>query len=454
MIFRRIAKSFFFIFFLQLSVYPALAQDNKTKWEGKKPPFADSPEKWIGFLDYLKEKKLRFTSLAASYRMVLYFDDVESSKISYQTLVELIDLGYPNNLNHLFMVGNLELDDKDEFSQNYNFYKAVINKLKGMEKWSNDFFLKLDQETFKKYRFYQAMGLYSEKKYDESLKILEEILKSPLAIKDFTFAKKVARMMARIYFEQKKYEKSLQFYDEFLLKTNPVNPSDWIEKAWNLFYLKKYDDALGILFNLETDSLKYFKGFEKYIIRASIYLNMCATDNVKSLIDRFNTEYKTAIKNIINGKVLATSQDIAEVAQSSDPKYKEVNDSIKHLLTEYRSHKDSFPKEYREMAMFLYRTEIAMLRKYAGFFKEQAYAVAAQDLTMLSESLRFLEFGTAREKYNPAVVFMPRTDKDEDLIRMIDLADRGFIFDWKQNGTYWRDERNKYKGKIEDKCNI
>jgi hypothetical protein len=93
-----------------------------------------------------------------------------------------------------------------------------------------------------------------------------------------------------------------------------------------------------------------------------------------------------------------------------------------------------------------------MLEQYTKFYKEVAYQKAAEDLTMLNESLKFLEYGTAREKYNPAVVFQPRDTVEEDLVREIDMADRGFLFNWMQQGQYWRDERNKYVGKVEDQC--
>lgn len=444
----------FLIFFLLIGLQNKSYSQDKLKWEGQLPSIASSQEKWIKFSQYLFEQKLYFGALAASYRMLLFFDDVETSKFAYKNIVSLIDLGYPNNLNHFFIIGNIEVDEKDDFSQSYNFYKAIINKMKGMDKWSGDFFDKVDKEKFLKYRFYQAVNLYFEKKYDESVKILDEILKSDLPLKDFTFVKKVVRMLARIYFEQQKYEKSLELYDNFLLKVNPLNPGDWIEKSWNLFYLKRYDDAIGILYNLDSYSMRNYKGFEKYIIRASVYLNMCSTENVKKLIADFNNDFKNPIQGIINGKELAKYPELIKVAESSDPKYKEVMDSFNRINSEYKSHAKKFPSEFKEIAQYLYSTENKTLKQFSGFYKERALSKAAEDLTMLSESLRFLEFGTEREKYNPAVVFIPREDKDEDLVKQIDLENRGFVFNWMQIGSFWRDERNKYKATVVDRCKM
>jgi hypothetical protein len=111
------------------------------------------------------------------------------------------------------------------------------------------------------------------------------------------------------------YEKSLMYYNDFLLRTNPITPTDWIEKAWNLYYLKRYEDALGTLYNMESAAAKQYNNFERFIIRASIYLNLCATDNVKSLIENFEGEYKSSIDGIINGKQLSTLKEIEEIAR-------------------------------------------------------------------------------------------------------------------------------------------
>lgn len=432
---------------------PQLHANSKLKWEGQIPSVGDTPEKWNKLLDYLEENKLHYGVLAASFRVILFFEDLNTKKRAFQNIVRLIDLGYPDSLFHLFVSGNLELDAQDHFAQSYNLYKAIINRIKKMKKWSDDFFLKIDQENFRKYLFYQAIDLYGQKKFEEALKILDDMLKRPSFDQDFAFIKKVVRTQARILFEQEKYDKSLAIYDEFLLRVNPIKPTDWLEKAWNLFYLKKYEHALGALYNLEAKSSQEYNNFEKYIIRASIYLNRCSIKNVEKLIEKFEEDYKSVLNGIINGKVLKKFKKLRILARFYEPRYKAVMSNLQHVRKERREIKNA-PRSVRGIMNYLYRSEMALLKKYSRFFEEKAINKAAKDLTMLYESLKFLKFGTAREKYNPATVFRPKEEVEENLVYEIDLEKRGFIFRWRQLGQFWRDERSKYKVKIKDQCKI
>lgn len=434
----------------------AMAQDlnSKIKWKSEIPQMASDPQQWMKLIQELEKSNRPYAALSAGMRMLLLFTDVASQRFAYETIIKGIDLGYPNSLLHLFIVGNLELDGSDELSQNYNFYKAVVNKMRGMDKWSKDYFEKLDPEKFNKYLLYQAITLYGEKKYKESLVLLDKILKSSLTPKDFSFVKKIVRQIARIHFEMQDYEKSLLYYNDFLLRTNPITPTDWIEKTWNLYYLKRYEDALGTLYNMESEAAKQYNNFERFIIRASIYLNLCATDNVKKLVSNFEDEYKASIDGIINGKQLSSLKEIESIARFSNPRYKAMLDSLNFITQEREEMEDDISSDLIGVSNYLFDSEIKVLRQLSLFYREDAINKAAHDLTMLNESLKFLQFGTEREKYNPAVVFKPRDDADEVLIDQIDLADRGFIFHWMQQGQFWRDERNKYKGSIKNQCDL
>lgn len=447
---------FAIVLILQVFTTASIAQDinSKLKWKSEVPAMANDPQKWKQLINELEKSKRSYAMLSAGMRMMLLFPDVASQQFAFETIIKGIDLGYPNSLLHLFIIGNLELDGPDEVSQNYNFYKAIVNKMRGMEKWSKDYFEKLDQDKFNKYQFYKAIGFYGEKKYKEALEILDKILKSTLTPKDFSFVKKIVRQIARIHFEMQDYDKSLLYYNDFLLRTNPVTPTDWIEKAWNQFYLKRYEETLGTLYNMESQAAKNYNNFERFIIRASIYLNLCATDNVKKLVENFESEYKAAIDGIINGKQLSTLSEIETIAKFSNPRYKEMVDSLNNITQEREGIEDDLSDELIGVANYLFDTEIKVLRQMSLFYREKAINKAAHDLTMLNESLKFLQFGTEREKYNPTVVFRPRDVTDEVLVDQIDLADRGFLFQWLQQGQFWRDERNKYKGSISNQCDI
>jgi len=423
----------------------------KAKWEGTIPALANKPERWHSLIDDLYKEGHYFGVLAASFRMIHFFDDLKSKEKAFQYLVALIDIGYPHSLMDIFFVGDLDQTDRNKFIQSYNFYKGVTNKIKKMEKWSADFFERIDKENFKKYLFYQAIKKYNEKDLIGSLDILDKILRSELSPNDYTFAKKVVRTKARIHFERKEYEKSLSYYDEFLLKVNPLTPSDWLEKSWNLYYLKKYDELMGSLYNLESNSAQGYPSFEKYILRAQVYLENCRVQNISLLTQSFNKEFKQSVEGIIRGKRLSRLKQLQVVARTTHPQYKKVLDSVINLNNERKKIGD-LKSRNRELARYLYQTELKILKVYTKFYKEEALDKAAEELTMLSESLKFLGYSTAREKYNPLTVFIPREKEQESLVDVIDYHNKGFVFKWKQLGDYWRDEREKYYGAMSSKC--
>ncbi len=440
-----------YLVILSIFVNLSFSQAAKVKWEGKIPSIASKPERWHKLIDDLYEKGMYYGVLAASFRMIHFFDDLKSKEKAFEYLVALIDIGYPHSLMDIFFVGDLDRTERDQFTQSYNFYKGVTNKIKNLEKWSQDFFKRIDKDNFKKYQFYQAIDLYNKGQLFESSIVLDQILRNPLKEQDFTFAKKVVRTKARIHFERKEYEKSLSYYDDFLLKVNPLTPSDWMEKAWNLYYLKKYDELMGTLYNLEAESSKKYPSFEKYILRAQVYLENCRVKNITNLMRSFNKEFKGSVDGIVKGKRLAKLKQLHKVARNTHPQYKKVLDSITSLIDE-RKEVGELNRRNASLAKYLYSSELKILKKYAGFYKEKALDRAAEELTMLSESLKFLGYSTAREKYNPLTVFIPRDKEQESLVDVIDYENKGFIFKWKQLGDYWRDERHKYYGAMESKC--
>jgi len=426
-------------------------QDAKAKWVGEVPSIASSPEKWQNLVDHLYDEGFYYGAMAASFRMLLFFEDLKTKEKAFQYLVRMIDIGYPHSLLDSFFYGNLDITDKDHFSQSYNFYKGIVNKVKSMKKWSDDYFQRIDKDNFRKYQFYQAIALYRKGQLVESLGVLDEILKGELSDKDFTFAKKVVRTKARIHFERKEYDKSLSFYDDFLLKVNPLTPSDFVERAWNLFYLKRYDELTGTLYNLESYTARNYPSFEKYILRASVYLENCAIQNIGLLQRSFKKEFNRSINGIINGKSLGKLRKLKELAKNTHPEYKKSQNALERVFKEYRKIK-TLPSKFRGLANYLYRSEIRMLQNYSKFYKEKALNKAAQELTMLYESIKFLGYSTAREKYNPLTVFLPKEEKKKSLIEVLDYESQGFIFTWRQLGNFWRDERLKYFGEVVNKC--
>ncbi|OFZ49777.1 MAG: hypothetical protein A2381_18175 [Bdellovibrionales bacterium RIFOXYB1_FULL_37_110] len=421
------------------------------KWEGTLPKIAQDHKTWEILLNELLEKEMYYGALVTAYRGLLYYDNLATKQKAYQTIVALIDLGYPENVLNMFVTGDIEPTDNTDFISSYNLYKAIANEAKGMKKWADDFFANIDKDNFYKYLFYQAVQAYALNDYPKAITLLEKILKLPLEAKHLPFIKKAARTLARIYFKQENYLKSLDIYETFLTRLNPVTPSDWLEMGWNLYYLKRYQESLGILYNLESQVVTPPHNLENYIIRALVYLDLCATDNVEKLITKFQKTYDSAIQGIINGKPLRNYKDLLLIYSNQNKNFYDTQNTINNLITEFSTKLKKLSRDSQPLASFIYKSEYMMLSKKINFYLENVYNASATQLIMTAESLKFLKFSVMREKFNPDTVFNNIIAKDFKN-SFEDIGDKGFTLIWEQKGDYWRDERNKYFGDISNQC--
>jgi len=421
------------------------------KWEGTLPKIAQDQKSWEILLDELLEKEMYYGALVTAYRGLLYYNDLTIKQKAYKTIITIIDRGYPENILNMFVTGDIEPADNADFVNSYNFYKAIANEAKGMQRWADDFFANIDKENFYKYLFYQAVQAYANNDYPKAITLLEKILKLPLEEKHLPFIKKVARTLARVYFKQENYLKSLDIYESFLTKLNPITPSDWLEMGWNLYYLKRYQESLGILYNLESLVVTPPYNLENYIIRALVYLDLCATDNVEKLITKFQKTYDVAIQGIINGKPLRNYKDLLLIFSNQNKNFYDTQNVMTNLMTEYNTHLKKLSADAQPLAAFIYKSEYLMLTKKINFYLENVYNASATQLIMTAESLKFLKFSVMREKFNPDTVFNSIISQ-EFKNSFEDTGDKGFTLIWEQRGDYWRDERNKFFGDISNQC--
>ncbi len=419
------------------------------KWTGQIPKVAEDQKSWAKLLGELKERKLYYGELAVSRRLITFFTDLETKELAYENIIDLVDLGYPFSTRKLFVPGDIEPDEDRAFRDSYFLYKAMANAEKKTEKWAKYFFAKLDKDKSPKYLFYQALELYKQKKLTEAVPLLLKLLESAKDPAQINFYKKIARTLARIYYEQGEFEKSADIYRSFILKTNPVNPSDYMEAAWSFYRLKRYDDALGMLYNMESRAAHHLVFLEKYIIRALISRDSCGVATTASLIESFEKEFGAVIDGIKMGESLRKFPILMRVENPDTLAYRQVMKSIEELNIEKTSI-DDLSSDVRDLATYLYDSELKMLTRSKGLYEDQALEILANHLVILGESLRFLRFDVEREKFNPDRVFRELAPKSKILVE--DLDDEQFRLHWTQMGDYWRDERLNYKGLVRNIC--
>ena len=437
---------------LSLSMPVRADAPNKNQWTSSLRKDFDDSKLWIDLITHLREKHFHYGTVAAAERILQYFTDVQSKEFAYRTLVDSIDQGYPFSLSSDFIAGDIELTTADDFAQSYNFYKATSNIKKDMSKWAENYFSRIDKQTFPKYLFFQALGALRDKNPDEALRYLDLTLQQTKSPESAALATKAARTLARLLYENQRYAQSLDIYQNYLLKLNPIEPNDWIEASWALYRIGRHEEAVGMLFNLEAKTEDAASNptiyLEPYIIRSLVYREKCDPVATASLNQTFYKNFGATLDGIKTGKTLKSLPLLKNIfIPNSD--YVRAARVYKELELE-KKRISELPSADRAIADYLLSSEMASLALQRSANEEDAWNETAKSLVILSESLKFIKFDVAREKYNPDKVF--QVDEAPKASVVEEKADLSFEIHWIQWGDYWRDERGLYRSILKNRC--
>jgi tetratricopeptide (TPR) repeat protein len=426
---------------------PMPPAEKTEKWQAEIPPEMKDVGLWAQLMDEFIHHNAPFSAMAAASRGLIFFNDLPTKERAYKTIIQVVDQGYPYSTLGYFVSGDIEPRDAYEFSNSYNLYKAILNREKGMERWAETYFANVDKDNFSKYLFYVALDQYAKGDLTHAEESLRKILAREWAHDQVPFLRKVVRTLARIYFDREEYEKSLDIYKSFLLKLNPVMPSDWLEGAWNQYYLKHYPEALGYTFNLESHLGDSSLDLEKFSLRALIYKSLCRAANFEALGESFRKQFGDVVDGLKKGESFSHYPQLKIFKVPGNAEFQQVYSTLQELKAEqnrWRSKKI----ELERLRLFFYESEIGMLEQRLKALEYPALERSASRVLLMAEQLRFMKFEVARQKFNPESVFLPSTAGDP---RLSEKGDR-YQIRWAQFGDFWRDERLNYKGVIDHQC--
>lgn len=437
-----------------LIVPHAFAAD--AKWQATTPAVAKDLDVWKQAVERLKTEGYLYSAVAGANHLVSLFQDVSSKELAYRTVIESIDQGYPVPVRDIFVPGDLEIPASDDpedyqFYNSYYLYKAILSQERKVEHWAKVYFDKVDRERFPKFFFYQAVMAYQKGDLVEALNQLNRALGQKLADQPKSLVVRMTRMMARIHFERGEYEKALEIYRDFLLKLNPMHPNDWLETGWAYFHLKKYPEAVGVLFNLESKSAGKELNLEKFNLRALAYRATCSTPQMDELIQDFENQFKTVLEGIKRGEPYERFPQLATLDLPENAEFNQVRQVVAGLESEQKAI-EKWTGPEGDLVRYIVKTELAIQqRRYKALFKDALNRIAGQVL-LVSEQMKFLKFDIERSKYNPRLVFRTITEETPRANIAEGLSPNEFEVRWLQFGDFWRDERTQLKALLVDRC--
>jgi tetratricopeptide (TPR) repeat protein len=438
-----------------ISPRPACAD---LKWQASPPNVAADATTWVKLIDDLQSANMDYGAMASAYHMVAFFPDIATKEAAYRAVVSVIDNGYPILVRDVFVPGDLEptIDETTDaetykFANSYYLYKAILSKEKDLSKWADYYLSRVDKDGFPKYLYFSALQAYSKGDLKGAEDFLNKTLSKNLPSQPLSFVAKVTRTLARVYFEEAEYDKSLDIYMNFLLKLNPITPTDWLETAWNYFHLKRYEEALGMLYNLESKAASQQINLEKYNVRALIYRSQCSITHMDDLIDHFNSTFGATLDGIKRGEPLDRFPllKILDLPENTD--YNQILLTLNNLQDEQKRVKE-LPKAEGALAAYVYASEIKLLSRKIRSYNTGALSRSASQLLILSEQMRFAKYDIERSKFNPDTVFKPISEETKHKAMSDKKETHEYEIRWLQPGDYWLDERSKYKGILPNQC--
>ena len=418
---------------------------------GKLPPDAYRLGRWRNFLDATFAQNFPHGAMAGARRMLVVLPEIEAQETAYSSMIQLAEAGYPGSIRSLFLNSSLEPTAEGDFGQSFYCFKALANQESRLTKWADHYFQKVEPDKADVYQLYLAVRAYTVHDLPKARELLAKLLEGKNGPRNPFFVKQAARTLARIHFEEKNYEKSLEIYKTFLLKVAEPTASDWLEAAWNLFHLKRYTEALGNLYNLESAAAGEAIYLEKYILRGLIYHSLCDRRLVEALLRGFEAEFDRPLQAIRSGETLSRYPSLYRIVSPRNQRFSDLVQTLIGLKRELMRIRE-LPYNSQPLAGYVYRAEIALTEDKLRTIETPALDEAAEALMLAHEGIRFLGFEIAKSRYDPDKIFredLPRGAL-EPLVEPDGVGTYRII--WRQPGDYWRDERPLFTAEVRSQC--
>lgn len=297
----------------------------------------------------------------------------------------------------------------------------------------------------------------------------KNILKSEAYI--YTFRNRCKQAMARVLYSEKKFELAMKILNT-VRKTDYLWPRLLLDKAWTYYHMNENARALGTVISYNSPALKRFTTPEARYLQALMYFEMCYYEKTESISSDFN-QHVWANRNIFR--------------KNSDKKLlklilaKKVPKNPKDQILYY--YLKGFKKDTRYMNYMkstrLLRREIRKLEK----LKKQKKLSIAQVLLnhnntyrriMLKDFVDFLQT-VVEDNYNQITKMKRAFTKIELMLSIVkrqrlksnkplnisekkkrlplsEIPNTSDKFIWDFQGGYWADELGDYAVALKNRC--
>ncbi|MBT7610684.1 MAG: hypothetical protein HN576_13070 [Bacteriovoracaceae bacterium] len=274
----------------------------------------------------------------------------------------------------------------------------------------------------------------------------------------------------RVEFAKGKFDDAdLSYLD--LMKSSYVWPEILFEEAWNSFYQRDYNRALGKLVTYKAPVLDYIFNPEVEILRALTYLELCLWSDTKRVVNNFYNKFqlpyqqlrfflkkhrrdykyfyllaKSASKGRERGSKLL-SQMLKSVLR--DPAFIELYRSFHFGKSEIKYIKSMQNKKFARILNVNLKESLLLQRNLIGAYVRKSLHLMSSMVNKTMQDMSYIKLEVlARKKgelYQTGSMNRGRGD-----IKYLTRNDKQYF--WSFNGEFWADELGDYVFSLKSEC--
>ncbi len=333
--------------------------------------------------------------------------------------------------------------------QNFvSFHIGLSDLINGYRIWASKELKKVKYESYwgQKITYQKALNEVSQGKLDEAEARFSQLTQLPTVHPNIK--KRSQLQIARISFERKDFKKASNIYRD--LRDFHVREKGRIllERAWSLYYLKEYSEALGILKALKSPYFEVSSTPERFILEMIIFKQLCYYDTVSQSAREYYDFYAPALGAIKKRKKLNVEATVARMAlmnfqiQEQANFINQLRDEL-DLMVELDINDYKFFKDYPR----LYREKDKEVQQRLNHEMERFFPQILDDILDSEEQVKFLDY-TAKID---ALRIIRRGEDRSYESEKINYVQFDKIF-WPVEDEYWLDEYDDFKLLIRSQC--